>query len=128
MDWGRQMSDSLFEEGEIKPCPSFNAAAMKERFISCLADELLLNPPIKSLGIGEADRHITAKKIAAKDASRALIAIHKAGLEIGDKGRIADFKACLADWVREFEEGQRNGGNPTETDIEELAQRTRRML
>lgn len=120
--------NSLFEEGEIKPSPSFNAAAMKERFVSCLADELLLNPPIKSLGIGEADRHITAKKIAAKDASRALIAIHKAGLEIGDRGRIADLKACIADWVRDFAEGESNGGNPTETNYQELVERSRRLL
>jgi hypothetical protein len=69
-----------------------------------------------------------ARRLAAKDVPRLLTAVSRCKLEIGDAGRMAELKEALADWYRDFREGQMNGGNPTENDIEELAERTSQLL
>ena len=90
------------------------------------------DPPVKSLSADycpDADQRLRlARRLAAKDVPRLLAAISRCQLEIAEAGRIATLKECIADWLRDYTEGQMNGGNPTETDFEELLARTWRLL
>ena len=124
------MSTSLFPEAEIAATRA--PASPKERLLEAYAQMLFTDPPVKALTFEycpDADQRLRlARRLAAKDVPRLLTAISGCGLQIGDAGRVASLKEALADWLRDFIEGQNNGGNPTETDIEELAYRTRQIL
>lgn len=124
------MSTSLFPEAETAATRA--PASPKERLLEAYAQMLFADPPVKALTFEycpDADQRLhLARRLAAKDVPRLLTAISRCGLQIGDAGRVASLKEALADWLRDFIEGQNNGGNPTETDIEELAGRTRQIL
>jgi hypothetical protein len=120
--------ESLFPETE----PNWAPTSPKERLIEAYALLLVEAPPVKSLTVEhcpDADERMRlARRLAAKDVPRLLTAVSRCKLEIGDAGRMAELKEALADWLRDFTEGCNNGGNPTETDIEELTGRTRQLL
>lgn len=118
---------------EPSPAPRLGPEALKERLVGAYREELLANPPVRSLAAGEGrsdiERRQEASRLAAKDIARLLKAIPAAGLEIGDRGRIATLKALLADWLRASDEDAASGGNGSESvDMDELQQRTREAL
>ncbi len=111
-----------------------SAAALKARWLEGYAADLLADPPVRSVASGPegepdpAKRQRNARRLASKDVERTLRVFSGVGLEVGDAGRIADLKACLADWLADYDAGRLNGGNPTGTDYDELEARTRRLL
>lgn len=122
------MSASLFPTEDLPRTPT----SPKERLLEAYAQMLFTDPPVKALTFEycpDADQRMRlARRLAAKDVPRLLTAMSRSGLEIGEAGRVAEMKKALADWWRDFDEGQMNGGNPTDTDIEALAERTQQLL
>lgn len=118
---------TLFTDDEIPTVPKLGKEALRARLLSAYATELLEHPPVRSLSADwEPDsrkRETEAKRLAGKDVARLLAAIKRGGLEIGDANRIATLKSLLSDFINVYREGQNNGGNPVETDIEALVER-----
>lgn len=110
------MPDSLFPDSEIPTAPTLGPEAIRERLEAAITADL------------KAADFTDAQERAWIYVSAVYHNLPTAGLEISDRGRVADFKAALSDWVRAYTEGCSNGGNPTETDFEDLLARTRRLI
>ena len=109
--------DTLFADVEIPDAQRLGTAAVRERILTVMAKRGLHSwQGALTRGTMIGMINVTLETLTA------------AGLEISDRGRVADLKAALADWVRDFDEGRNNGGNPTETDYEELVERSRRLI
>ena len=78
------MSTSLFPEDEITRAPT----SLRERLLGAYTQELIDNPPVRSLLLenceDEADQRRKARAIAAKDVPRILKTISRCQLEIAD--------------------------------------------
>ncbi len=101
---------SLFLDSEIPTAPSLGPSAVRDRLAATLA---------KIYTTHTQDQRDTALAMA-------LSAFFASGLEISDRGRVADFKAALADWLRLAADNEACGEESV--DFEELRTRTRRLI
>jgi hypothetical protein len=110
------MPETLFPDSEIPTAPTLGPAATRERIVAVMLKENLYSN--------------SGKKLSAVDLGNitdlVLSALPQAGLEVSDRGRVADFKACLADWLRLAADNEACGEESV--DFEELKARTRRLI
>lgn len=110
------MPDSLFPDSELPAAPTLGPAATRERIVAVMLKENIHSS--------------SGKKLTAHDlglmADLVLDTLPSAGLEISDRGRVADFKAALADWLRLATDNEACGEESV--DFEELRTRTQRLI
>jgi hypothetical protein len=110
------MPETLFPDSEIPSAPTLGPAATRERIVAVMLKENIHSN--------------SGKKLSAVDlgivTDLVLSALPQAGLEISDRGRVADFKAALADWLRLAADNEACGEESV--DFEELKARTRRLI
>jgi hypothetical protein len=109
------MPNTLFPDSEIPTVPALGPAATRERIVAVLLTQ--------NLYTGE--RKTTAFDLG-NITDLVLSALPAAGLEISDRGRVAEFKACLSDWLRLAADNEEQGEESV--DFEELKARTRRVI
>jgi hypothetical protein len=109
------MPDTLFPDSEIPTAPTLGPAATRERIVAVMLTQ--------NLYTGE--RKTTAFDLG-NITDLVLSALPQAGLEISDRGRVADFKAALSDWLRLAADNEACGEESV--DFEELRTRTRRLI
>lgn len=110
------MPETLFPDSELPAAPSLGPAATRERIVAVMLKENIHSS--------------SGKKVSAVDmgiiTDLVLDTLPSAGLEISDRGRVADFKACMADWLRLAADNEACGEESV--DFEELRARTRRLI
>lgn len=102
------MPNVLFTDADIPPAPPRGQGVL----LDVLATQLM------DMGISPGESRDRAPHFVA--------AIYQAGLELGDRGRIADFKAALADWLKLAADNK--AGGEESVDFGELEKRTRQLI
>lgn len=118
------MPETLFPDSEIPTAqaelpsssPTLGPAATRERIVAVMLTQNIHSNSGRKLGAHDLG-NIT---------DLVLSALPQAGLEISDRGRVADFKAALSDWLRLAADNEACGEESV--DFEELKARTRRMI
>lgn len=110
------MSDTLFPDSEIPTAPKLGPAATRERIVAVMLTQNIHSSQGNKLTAGDLGLIVDLT----------LDALPAAGLEISDRGRVADFKAALADWLKLAADNEACGEESV--DFEELRARTRRMI
>jgi hypothetical protein len=108
------MTETLFPDSELPTAPTLGPEAIRERLEAAITADL------------KAADFTDAQERAWIYVSAVYHNLPSAGLEISDRGRVADFKACLADWLRLAADNEACGEESV--DFEELRARTRRLI
>ena len=109
------MTDTLFSDSEVPTVPALGLAATLERLVAVMVKENYFAGHTK---LGADDLRGIAHMV--------LSSLYGAGLEISDRGRTADLKAALSDWLTLAADNAACGEESV--DFEELQARTRRLI